>query len=72
MERCVHEFPCSIHVLAAASETNEKSLFACWFNRFAGEEDGNTLVTNSFQICMCSRAIQYEINSSLTKDTFLQ
>lgn len=26
MERCAHEFLCSVYVLAAASETNEKSI----------------------------------------------
>lgn len=34
-ERCAYEFPCSIYILAAASETNEKSLCllfeqVCW------------------------------------------
>lgn len=40
---CAYELPCSICVLAAASETNEKSVsLPVDWTGFAGEEDSNT------------------------------
>lgn len=65
-----HEFPGSIYILAADSETNKKCISLTVDLTGLLERK----MANSFQICMClkyawSHTIPHEINSS---DTFLQ